>query len=122
MVERLHREGFIVEIDDFGKGYSSLSLLKDIHADVLKIDMGFVQSIRYNQRSSIILNSVVGMANQLHMGVITEGVETREQVEKLQAVGCHNFQGFYYSRPVPVPIFEAVALENLETHPTHIRG
>ena len=62
------------------------------------------------------------MANQLRMGVITEGVETREQVEKLQAVGCHNFQGFYYSRPVPVPIFEAVALENLETHPTHIRG
>ena len=117
MVERLHREGFIVEIDDFGKGCSSLSLLKDIHADVLKIDMGFVRSTRNNHRSSIILGSVVDMANQLRMGVITEGVETREQVERLQAVGCHSFQGFYYSRPVPVPVFEAVALENLETHP-----
>jgi len=114
MVERLHRAGFLVEIDDFGKGYSSLSLLKDIHADVLKIDMGFLQNTEYRQRSRVILNSVIGMANELNMGVITEGVETLEQAKSLTAMGCHNFQGFFYSRPVPVKDFEALALENVE--------
>jgi len=114
MVERLHRAGFLVEIDDFGKGYSSLSLLKDIHADVLKIDMGFLQSTQNRQRSRVILNSVIGMANELNMGVITEGVETLEQAESLTAMGCHNFQGYFYSRPVPVKDFEALALENVE--------
>ncbi|MBR3274684.1 MAG: EAL domain-containing protein [Clostridia bacterium] len=114
MVEHLHRAGFLVEIDDFGKGYSSLSLLKDIHADVLKIDMGFLQSTENRQRSRVILNSVIGMANELNMGVITEGVETLEQAESLTAMGCHNFQGFFYSRPVPVKDFEALALENVQ--------
>ena len=114
MVERLHRAGFLVEIDDFGKGYSSLTLLKDIHADVLKIDMGFLQNTEYRQRSRVILNSVIGMANELNMGVITEGVETLEQAKSLTAMGCHNFQGFFYSRPVPVKDFEALALENVE--------
>ena len=114
MVERLHRAGFLVEIDDFGKGYSSLSLLKDIHADVLKIDMGFLQSTHNEARSKVILRSVISMANELNMGVITEGVETQKQAETLTSMGCHNFQGFFYSRPVPVKDFEALALENME--------
>ena len=76
--------------------------------------MGFLQSTENRQRSRVILNSVIGMANELNMGVITEGVETLEQAENLTAMGCHNFQGFFYSRPVPVKDFEALALENLE--------
>ena len=112
IVEKLHDAGFIVEIDDFGKGYSSLSLLKDIHADVLKIDMGFIRGESNTYRSRIILGSVIDMAEQLNMDVITEGVETAEQVRTLKDMGCDCFQGFYFSRPIPVPDFEAVVREN----------
>lgn len=108
IVDQLHQAGFIVEIDDFGKGSSSLSLLKDIHADVLKIDMGFVQGENNLHRSKIILESVIEMAGQLEMDVITEGVETREQVEGLVRMGCRGFQGFYFSRPIPARDFETV--------------
>lgn len=112
IVEKLHDAGFIVEIDDFGKGSSSLSLLKDIQADVLKIDMGFIQGEKNAERSTIILESVIGMAKNLNMGLITEGVETREQTEKLIQMGCYHFQGFYFSRPIPVADFEMVVQSN----------
>ena len=108
IVDQLHQAGFLVEIDDFGKGSSSLSLLKDIHADVLKIDMGFVQGNRNLRRSRIILESIIDMAKQLDMDVITEGVETREQLDGLTRMGCGAFQGFYFSRPIPIPDFETV--------------
>lgn len=113
MVDRLQSAGFLVEIDDFGKGFSSLSLLKDIRADVLKIDMGFLRGAQNLDRSRIILASVIEMAGNLNMDVISEGVETREQVEKLTAIGCRSFQGFYFSRPIPVEDFERVAAQNL---------
>ena len=112
-VERLHEAGFIVEIDDFGKGYSSLSLLKDIPADVLKIDMGFTRGEDSGKRTQVILESVIGMAANLNMDVITEGVETREQLEQLSKMGCRGFQGFYFSRPITVADFEKVTRENL---------
>ncbi|MCR5825188.1 MAG: EAL domain-containing protein [Oscillospiraceae bacterium] len=106
IVSALREKGFLVEIDDFGKGYSSLSLLKNIQADVLKIDMGFLQEIRDRKRSGIILKSVINMAGLLGMEVITEGVETREQLAALADMGCSRFQGFYFSRPIPVEEFE----------------
>lgn len=109
IVDRLHEMGFLVEIDDFGKGYSSLSLLKDIHADVLKIDMGFVREGSNTDRSEVILDSVIEMAENLKMTVITEGVETKAQVDRLTQLGCHDFQGFYFSRPIPASDFEMVA-------------
>lgn len=112
IVDKLHNAGFIVEIDDFGKGFSSLSLLKDLHADVLKIDMGFVQGEENQQRGKIILSSVIEMACNLKMGVITEGVENREQVDRLNNIGCRCFQGYYYSRPIPVRDFETAVREN----------
>jgi EAL domain-containing protein (putative c-di-GMP-specific phosphodiesterase class I) len=98
--------GFTVEIDDFGKGYSSLSMLKDIRADVLKIDMSLLNEIESNPRSSIILGSVINMAGLLGMDVITEGIETMQQLETLISLGCRHFQGFYFSPPVPVAEFE----------------
>lgn len=109
VVSKLRARGFLVEIDDFGKGYSSLSLLKDIHADVLKIDMSFLREIRDRQRSRTILESVINMAGQLGMDVVTEGVETETQLAALTSMGCRHFQGFYFSRPVPVEAFEALA-------------
>lgn len=102
IVSKLRERGFLVEIDDFGKGYSSLSLLKNINADVLKIDMGFLHEIRDRERSRIILQTVIGMAESLGMEVIVEGVETKQQLSELSEMGCCYFQGYYFSRPVPV--------------------
>lgn len=106
VVSRLQEKGFLVEIDDFGKGHSSLSLLKDIRADVLKIDMSLLREIEKKQRSRIILESVISMANSLGMEVTTEGVETEQQLRSLTAMGCEHFQGFYFSQPIPVEEFE----------------
>ena len=106
IVSRLRRQGFVVEIDDFGKGYSSLSLLKNIQADVLKIDMGFLREIHDHERSRAILQSILSLAETLGMEVITEGVETEQQLRALSEMGCRHFQGYYFSRPIPVAEFE----------------
>lgn len=106
VISRLRQRGFIIEIDDFGKGYSSLGLLKNITADVIKIDMSFLQEIRDNERNALILRSVIGLSDSLGMDVITEGVETQQQLQVLTEMGCNLFQGYYFSRPLPVDIFE----------------
>ena len=106
IVSRLRERGFVVEIDDFGKGHSSLSLLKNIHADLLKIDMGFLHEIESHERSRVILMSVIDLAGSLDMDVIAEGVESAQQLAMLTDMGCRHFQGFYFSRPVPVAEFE----------------
>ncbi len=106
IVSDLRQKGFLVEIDDFGKDNSTLSLLKNIKADILKIDMCFLQEIRNNERNRIILQSVINLAYSLGMDVITEGVETDEQLCILKEMGCNHFQGYFFSRPVPVDVFE----------------
>lgn len=106
IVSNLRQKGFLVEIDDFGKGNSTLGLLKDIKADVLKIDMSFLHEIRNNVRNRTILQSIISLAYSLGMDVITEGVETEEQLNILMEMGCNYFQGYFFSRPVPVDVFE----------------
>ena len=106
-LRRLQQAGFLIEIDDFGSGYSSLNMLKDICADILKIDMGFLRETENLERSRIILRSVLELAHALNMPVITEGVETREQVQALTEMGCDAFQGYHFSPPLPVAAFEA---------------
>ena len=107
LITRLQEAGFEVEIDDFGSGYSSLSMLKDIEADILKIDMGFLRQTGNSKRSSVILNAVIAMAKWLGMRVITEGVETKDQVEHLRSLGCDMFQGYFFAKPMPIKDFEA---------------
>lgn len=106
LIGRLHKFGFDFEIDDFGSGYSSLSLLKDMPADILKIDMEFLHETENEQRSKKILESVISLAHELNMKVITEGVEYESQVDFLLEMGCDMFQGYYYSKPIPVAEFE----------------
>ena len=106
LVSDLRQKGFLVEIDDFGKDNSTLSLLKDVNADVLKIDMSFLKEIEENERSRIILQSLIRMADSLGMDVITEGVETEQQLRTLTEMGCNHFQGYFFSRPIPVDEFE----------------
>ena len=105
-MDELHALGYDIEIDDFGSGYSSLGMLKDIHADILKIDMIFLQETENPTRSTTILKNVISMSKELGMPVITEGVETEEHVNFLRDAGCDMFQGFYFSKPISVENFE----------------
>lgn len=111
LIERLRRIGFVVEMDDFGSGYSSLNMLKDIHVDVLKIDMAFLRKAEDEERSKKILQMIISLSGQLGMPVITEGVETAEQVEILTEMGCDMFQGYYFAKPMEVEKFEELYLE-----------
>ncbi len=106
LISRLRQSGFVVEMDDFGSGYSSLNMLKDIHVDVLKIDMAFLRKAEDEERSKIILQMIISLSNQLGMPVITEGVESAEQVRFLTEMGCDMFQGYYFAKPMPVENFE----------------
>ncbi|MBQ9984359.1 MAG: EAL domain-containing protein [Lachnospiraceae bacterium] len=106
LIGKLQQAGFVVEMDDFGSGHSSLNMLKDIDVDVLKIDMAFLAKARDEERSKKILEMVVLLSKQLSMPVIMEGVETESQVKFLSAIGCDMFQGYYFARPMEVAKFE----------------
>ena len=106
LIHKLREFGFVVEMDDFGSGYSSLNMLKDIHVDVLKLDMAFLQKNQDTDRGKKILQMVIGLSRQLGIPVISEGVETIEQVSFLSEMGCEIFQGFYFARPMAVEQFE----------------
>lgn len=97
----LKRLGFLISMDDFGTGFSSLNLLKDLPVDILKLDRAFFQK-KIVEREKIILANIVHMAHELNVTVISEGIETKEQVQLLKDIGCDIAQGFYYSRPYPM--------------------
>ncbi|MEG1263916.1 MAG: EAL domain-containing protein [Clostridia bacterium] len=103
---KLQSHGFVIMMDDFGSGYSSLSLLKDIDIDILKIDMGFLSKAKTPGRGENIVASVIRMAKWLNIPVIAEGAETSEQVSFLRSVGCDYVQGYYFARPMPVSAYE----------------
>ena len=105
MVRAFRGQGFSVLMDDFGSGYSSLSMLKDLPVDVLKIDMAFVQEVDKSSRAGAILESIVELGKHLRMDVVVEGVETKEQVDFLSKIGCHHIQGYYFSKPLDKDIF-----------------
>ena len=107
MISKLHFYGFTVSMDDFGKGYSSLGLLKDVEFDVLKLDKTFIDSCGVGEfnnvqddRGSLIVSSIIQMAKSLDMKVIAEGVEYKEQVDILTKLGCFIAQGYYYNKPM----------------------
>ncbi|MEG1747000.1 MAG: EAL domain-containing protein [Oscillospiraceae bacterium] len=105
-MEQLQNRGFTILMDDFGSGYSSLSLLKDISVDILKIDMRFLTQNGVPGRGENIIASVIRMAKWLNIPVIAEGAETMEQVDFLRSVGCDYVQGYFYARPMPVKEYE----------------
>lgn len=104
----LHEAGFLIAMDDFGSGYSSLNMLKDVPIDVLKIDKGFLDTKADSERQKIIFSAIVDMAHQLRIKIIVEGVEEKEQVELMRQAGCSIAQGFYFSRPVDEETFTEV--------------
>ncbi len=110
VIGEIQTAGFSVALDDFGSGYSSLSVLKDVPADVLKLDRAFLRNEKGQyERSRDVMESVIGLAKQLNMRIITEGVETEEQIEFLKSAQCDVVQGFIYSGPIPLSEFEQYA-------------
>ena len=105
-IERLHDEGFIIEIDDFGSGYSSFNFLKDVCADVIKIDRVFLKKSSHEERGEQILRSIISISHDIGMDVITEGVENVDQLSMLAKMNCDWFQGYYFSKPIAVGDFE----------------
>lgn len=105
-IERLHDEGFIIEIDDFGSGYSSFNFLKDVCADVIKIDRVFLKKSSHEERGEQILRSIISPSHDIGMDVITEGVENVDQLSMLAKMNCDWFQGYYFSKPIAVGDFE----------------
>jgi EAL domain-containing protein (putative c-di-GMP-specific phosphodiesterase class I) len=113
MVE-LKRHGLKFSLDDFGTGYSSLSYLKRLPLDELKIDRAFVRDALTDASGGAIVQAIISLGSAMGMPVLAEGVETEEQREFLAGLGCHAFQGFLFSRPLPVKEFEAL-LAGLQT-------
>src|ERR1700693_4589152 len=105
VLKELKAMGVRLAIDDFGTGYSSLSYLRQFPIDTLKVDQSFVHGINADTDDATIINAVINMGSNLNHRVIAEGVETVEQVAFLQAHGCDEGQGYYFSRPVPAPQF-----------------
>jgi EAL domain-containing protein (putative c-di-GMP-specific phosphodiesterase class I) len=105
--DKLRRAGFKIMVDDFGSGYSSLHMLKDIPMDILKLDMRFLTDMEPSSRGASILLGIIRIAQNLGMVTVAEGVESLFQLEFLRAAGCDNIQGFYYAKPLPIEEFEA---------------
>ncbi|MCI2062033.1 MAG: EAL domain-containing protein [Eubacteriaceae bacterium] len=106
VLPQLRKRGFKILMDDFGSGYSSLNMLKDLVIDILKIDMRFVDDIESSPRAGSMITSIVRMAQWLDLQVIVEGVETRAQYDYLRSIGCDYIQGYYFSKAVPVVQFD----------------
>jgi diguanylate cyclase (GGDEF)-like protein/PAS domain S-box-containing protein len=100
--------GVTVQLDDFGTGYSSLTVLHDFLGDTLKVDRGFVETMLHRPASHAIIRSIVGLAHNLGLRVIAEGIEDREQVHALTLLGCEYGQGYHFSRPLPPSEIEAL--------------
>lgn len=115
MMNSLHERGVRMSIDDFGTGYSSLSYLKQFKVYKLKIDQSFVRDINTDTEDKTIVRAIIGMAKNLGLQTIAEGVETVEQQDFLREEGCHEAQGYHYSKPLPAAAFEAFMREQPTT-------
>lgn len=104
----LREKGFTLLMDDFGSGYSSLNILLETPFDVIKLDRKFIENMMVSDKGRLILEQVVSMSDKLGLGLLAEGVETREQIDLLQKIGCDQVQGYYYAKPMPEEEFFAL--------------
>lgn len=105
-VRSLRERGFVIEMDDFGSGYSSLNMLTNLPIDVLKLDMQFIRNETAKPENQGILRFIIDIARWLKLSVVAEGVETKEQFERLKKIGCDYVQGYYFAKPMPAEEFE----------------
>ena len=107
-LNKLKELGFKISLDDFGTGYATLTHLKSLPIDVLKIDMTFIKSILTDKKSEIIVKHIIDMAHKMDLKTICEGVETEGQYLKLKELGADIIQGFYFAKPIPKKEFEEI--------------
>lgn len=112
-VKKLRSLGFIIEMDDFGSGYSSLNMLNQMPLDVLKLDMKFIQDETAKAVNQGILHFVIELAHWMNLSVVAEGVETKEQLERLREAGCDYVQGYYFAKPMPCAELEELCKKQL---------
>ncbi len=105
VLAELHEAGFTLSMDDFGSGYSSLGLMKEIPIDVVKIDRSFFEASQEVERERIVISSVIDMAKKLNIHTVAEGVETQEHIDFLKTLGCEIVQGYFYAKPMPFSEF-----------------
>ncbi|MGN0682225.1 MAG: EAL domain-containing protein [Oscillospiraceae bacterium] len=110
-VEELRRKGFVIEMDDFGSGYSSLNMLGQMSLDILKLDMKFLHNEMAKPVERCLLRAIIDMAHALHLKVVAEGVETVDQKERLKSMSYDYAQGYFYSKPSPAEDFEKLLLK-----------
>lgn len=108
LLEELHNAGFTMSMDDFGSGYSSLGVLQNLPVDVIKMDRSFFSNHWNLKRSKAVVGSIIGMASNLGIGFVAEGVEEKEHIDLLRELKCQMVQGFYYQKPMPVEEFTAL--------------
>jgi diguanylate cyclase (GGDEF)-like protein len=108
VIRELHREGFSVAMDDFGSGYSSLNVLKNLQFDSIKLDKEFLNGFSQNLHAQKVIEGTVAMIKALGVKVVAEGVETQQQADFLRKTGCDLAQGYFFARPLPAEDFEAV--------------
>ncbi len=113
LIHRLHATGYMVSMDDFGSGQSSLNMLSEMPVDVVKIDQRFLMQAEYSQESRIILSYMVRMVNELGKESLCEGVETETHVQLLRDMGCRLAQGYYYSKPITEDEFKQFILDHI---------
>ena len=105
-MDRFHKEGFIIEMDDFGSGYSSLNFLKDTDFNIVKLDKSFVDHLENHvAKDEVMLRGMVSMLSGIGVEVVAEGVETKEQATFVRDLNCDVIQGYYYDRPMPADEF-----------------
>lgn len=108
IIAKLHEHGFLCAMDDFGKGYSSLSMLKDIPIDVLKLDSLFFVSSPDSKKDLTVIRGIISMVKELQIRTVAEGIEHKEQVDFLKNIGCDTIQGYYFYKPMPEDDFTAL--------------
>ena len=106
-MQALRALGIQFSMDDFGTGYSSLTYIKRLPIDQLKIDQSFVRELANDENDKVIIRTIINTAHSLNLSVIAEGVETEGQLNFLKDEGCDHYQGYFFSKPVPVDEFEA---------------
>ena len=111
IIHRIHAAGLLCSLDDFGSGYSALGLLQKLPIDTLKLDRGFFLDCRKNPRAYAVIESIIELAHKLDVSTVAEGVEEKEQVDRLRQAGCDLIQGYYFSPPLSVREFEAKYLQ-----------